>query len=256
MKRKEVKLGETWELGNHRLICADCMDENAVKRLMNTNTIRSIVCDPPYGVAYVENKEHFKRKDGEMQICVPKRMQNDGMQSDEQYANFTNNWLLTIKPYLQKYNTCYIFNSDFMLCALRKGMQDAGWYYSQMIIWVKQSSVVGRKDYMPQHELIAYGWNGRHKMERTKAKSIIFHPRPDKSKLHPTQKPVGLLRKLIVANTKQGEIVYDPFGGSGSTLIACEHLNRKAFTIEIDEEYCSTIIARWEKLTKKEAKKI
>jgi len=81
--------------------------------------------------------------------------------------------------------------------ALRIGMKDAGFYYSQGLIWIKNTVVLGRKDYLPMHELIAYGWNGRHKMERTKAKSVIFHPKPAASKLHPTQIPVGLLRKLI-----------------------------------------------------------
>jgi DNA modification methylase len=90
-------------------------------------------------------------------------------------------------------------------------------------------------------------------MERSKAKSVIFYPRPSKSKLHPTMKPVGLLRKLILNSTKMGETVYDPFGGSGSTLIACEHTRRKCAMIEKDPEYVSTIIQRWETITKKEA---
>jgi len=133
-------------------------------------------------------------------------------------------------------------------------MKAAGFYYSQMIIWIKNTSVLGRKDYMPQHELIAYGWHGRHKMERSKDKSVIFYPKPHRSSLHPTMKPVGLLRKLILNSTKMGETVYDPFGGSGSTLIACEHLGRKCIMVELDPMHCSTIIKRWETLTGQEAK--
>ena len=256
MIRKTVKPGEIWELGEHRLLCGDSSDREAVERLMNGEKARIIMTDPPYGVAYVENKSHFKKKDGDTQISVPKAIANDGLQTDKQYHDFTLGWLSAIRPHLESYNAAYIFNSDLMLCALRAGMQTAGWYYSQMIIWVKQSAVVGRKDYLPQHELCVYGWHGRHKMERPKGKSVIFHPRPSVSKIHPTQKPVGLIRKLMLDSTKTGQIVYKPFGGSGSTLIACEHLNRKCRAVELDEEYCANIIARWEKLTGKEAHKI
>ena len=134
--------------------------------------------------------------------------------------------------------------------------KEAGYYYSQMIIWVKNTVVLGRKDYLPMHELIAYGWMGRHKMERSKAKSVLFHPKPARSKLHPTQKPIGLLRKLIPNSTKINEWIYDPFLGSGSTLIACEHLGRRCLGTEIDEQYCDIIIRRWEKLTNGTAEKI
>jgi site-specific DNA-methyltransferase (adenine-specific) len=136
-----------------------------------------------------------------------------------------------------------------MICALREGMKAAGLYYSQLIIWIKNSIVLGRKDYNPQHELIAYGWFGTHKFERGKAKSVLFCPKPVKAKLHPTMKPVELLRKLIANSTKTGEWVYDPFLGSGSTLIACEHLKRRCLGIELDEGYVKTAVARWEKLT-------
>ncbi len=143
-----------------------------------------------------------------------------------------------------------------MMCALRAGMKQAGIYYSQMIIWIKNQIVVGRKDYLPQHEVIAYGWHGRHKMERSKGKSVIFHPKPHRSALHPTMKPIGLLRQLILNSTKINDTVYDPFAGSGSTLIACEHLKRKSIIIELDPTHCSTIIQRWELLTGKKAEKI
>lgn len=256
MKREDIKLGDLYQLSDHRLLCGDSSDQEGVKRLIAGEKARIILTDPPYGVAYVENKAHFKGKNGDSQISVPKVIANDGLQTDAEYARFTRDWLLAIKPHLESYNAAYIFNSDLMMPALRTGMQEAGWYYSQMIIWVKQSVVVGRKDYLPQHEICVYGWQGRHKMERAKGKSVIFYPRPSKSKIHPTQKPVGLLRKLLLDSTKVGDIVYEPFGGSGSTLIACEHTHRKARVIELDEEYVASIIARWEKLTGLKATKI
>ena len=114
---------------------------------------------------------------------------------------------------------------------------------------------IGRKDYHAQHELIAYGWYGKHKMERLRAKSIIAHPKPARSKLHPTQKPVGLLRKLIPNSVRFDEYVYDPFLGSGSTAVACEHLGRRCIGIELDPEYARTALARLEKLTGTSAQK-
>jgi DNA modification methylase len=135
-------------------------------------------------------------------------------------------------------------------------MKAAGFYYSQGLIWVKNTSVLGRKDYLLMHELIAYGWFGRHKMERSKAKSVLVHPKPSASRLHPTQKPVGLIRKLIPNSTKINEYIYDPFLGSGSTLIACEHLGRRCIGIDLDPSYVATTIDRWEKLTSKKAEKL
>jgi len=106
------------------------------------------------------------------------------------------------------------------------------------------------------YELIAYGWFGKHKMERSKSKNMIYYPRPNKSKLHPTQKPVGLLRRIIPDSTKVGDVVYDPFLGSGSTAVACEHLGRKCIGIELDESYVKTAITRLEKLTGTKAVRI
>ncbi len=240
-----------YKLGEHILAQGDATDPEFVSRVIKGVTVRAIVCDPPYGVAYVENKDwmgmrgqesaHFKahQKDQRRPVADP-RMNTPILRK---------RWIEAVKPNLAPKNAFYIFNSDWMICALREGMKQAGLYYSQLIIWVKNSIVLGRKDYNPQHELIAYGWFGTHKFERGKAKSVLFCPKPTKAKLHPTMKPVELLRKLIANSTKTGEWVYDPFLGSGSTLIACEHLQRKCIGIELDEQYVLTAKARWEKLT-------
>ena len=255
MNKKGVQQGDVWQLGPHTLGCGSSMDKDFVEKVLGKNRIRCILTDPPYGVAYVEGKRDFSKlgasnKDGAARVIA-----NDQLQTEEEYIKFTRAWLEPIKPFLEHYNTCYIFNSDLMYRALRTGMEAAGFYYSQMIVWVKNTVVIGRKDYLPMHELIAYGWYGRHKVERSKAKSVLFHPKPASSKLHPTMKPVGLLRKIIPNSTKLGDGVYDPFGGSGSTLIACEHLGRAATLVELDTAYCETIIARWEELTGKTATK-
>ena len=115
---------------------------------------------------------------------------------------------------------------------------------------------MGRLDYLPQHELIAYGWAGTHEFRKAKDRSVLFHPKPTRSPLHPTMKPVGLLRRLVLNSSDVGGVVYDPFGGSGSVLIACEQTKRRCLTVELDPEYCRTIIARWERLTGGKAERI
>ena len=249
---KTIQQGDIYKLGEHIIDCGDALDPGFVSKIVGDKKIRAIICDPPYGVAYVEGKRDLSK----LGVDSDKVIIGDQLQTDEQYALFTKQWLEVTAPHLESYNACYIFNSDLMYPALRQGMKEAGYYYSQMIIWLKNHVVLGRKDYLPMFELIAYGWFGRHKMERTKAKSVIFHPKPAKSKLHPTQKPVGLLRKLIPNSTKINEYIYDPFLGSGGTLIASEHLGRRCIGIDMDPEYVATAIARWEKLTGKKAEKI
>jgi site-specific DNA-methyltransferase (adenine-specific) len=239
-----------YKLGDHIVAQGDATDAEFVSRVTKGISVRSVVCDPPYGVAYVENKDWMgMRGEESAHFKAHKKIAGDELQTEREYAEFTEKWIDAVKPNLTPKNTFYIFNSDWMICALREGMKAAGLYYSQLIIWVKNSIVLGRKDYNPQHELIAYGWFGSHKFERGKAKSVLFCPKPTKAKLHPTMKPVELLRKIIANSTKTGEWVYDPFLGSGSTLIACEHLGRRCVGIELDKGYVLTAVARWEKLT-------
>lgn len=246
-----IKPGDIFQLGTHRLACGDAKDSLLVKRLISTNNISLILTDPPYGVAYVEGKaELTKIKRGS------KAIENDQVQTEESYRQFTKDWLTTTKPHLAKKNSFYIFNSDRMLFALRKGLDDDNFKFTQLLIWIKNHSVVGRMNYLPQHELIAYGWYGTHDFYKAKDKSVLFYPKPNKSPLHPTMKPVGLLRTLILNSSKIGEYVYDPFGGSGSTLVACEQTKRNCLMIELDTEYCKVIIDRFEKLTGIKAERI
>lgn len=212
--------------------------------------MKLILSDPPYGIDYVSSKQGIADH-----LSKPKTIENDHEQSDAEYAAFTRDWLLAIKGHLTKKNAFYVFNSDKMIFSLREGLIGAGFKFAQLLIWAKTHSIIGRMDYLPQHELIAYGWHGTHTFHRSKDKSLLVHPKPQKSTLHPTMKPVALLRTLLLNSTKIGDAVYDPFGGSGSTLIACEQTKRRAYLIEIDPDYCRTIITRWEKLTGKTASK-
>lgn len=246
-----VKLGDIFALGDHRLMCGDARDMDAVLRLLGKERATAIVTDPPYGVAYVESKAGFKQKLGKEKIIA-----NDHEQSEDEYRHFTKDWMIAIRPLLARRNSIYAFNADKMVFALREGMRDAGYVFTQLLIWAKTHAVIGRMDYLPQHELIAYGWYGRHEFQKAKDKSILVYPKPSSSKLHPTMKPVGLLRRLILNSTKVGDVVYEPFCGSGSTLIACEDTKRRCYAIELDPEYCQTIISRYEKHTGNKAVKL
>ena len=248
----KINKGNIFKVGNHVIGCGDSTERDFVKKVIGAQKIRAIITDPPYGVAYVENKMGFAK----LGIKDQRIIAGDHIQSEDEYEDFTKRYLGAVIPYLMEYNAVYIFNADPMYPSLRSGMKSAGFYYSQMIIWLKNQPVVSRKDYLSMYELIAYGWFGKHKMERSKSKNMIYYPRPNKSKLHPTQKPVGLLRRIIPDSTKVGDVVYDPFLGSGSTAVACEHLGRKCIGIELDESYVKTAITRLEKLTGTKAVRI
>ncbi|HMP28253.1 MAG TPA: site-specific DNA-methyltransferase [Saprospiraceae bacterium] len=248
----KINKGDIYKIGNHIVGYGDSLDQKFVTKVIGQEKIKIILCDPPYGVAYVENKKDFAK----LSSSEDKVILNDHIQTELEYENFTQKYLEPVIPCLEKYNAYYIFNGDSMFPSLRSGMKKLGFHYGQMLIWLKNQAVMSRKDYLSQYELIAYGWFGKHKMERSKSKNVIYYPRPQKSKLHPTQKPIGLLRRIIPDNTKVGDVVYDPFLGSGSTAIACEHLGRKCIGIEIDEKYFLTIVKRLEILTKSKAIKI
>ena len=247
----EIKYGDIFELGSHRLICGDAKDPEIIKKLISNEKIKVILADVPYGIAIVESKEGFVQTKTKHKAIL-----NDQTQSDEEYIRFTKDWLEAVKPYLATKNSCYIFNSDKMIFALRAGMLQANFKFSQLLVWVKSHAVIGRLNYLPQHELIAFGWFGTHEFRKSQDKSVLFYPKPTKNKSHPTIKPLGLLRNLILNSSKVGEIIYDGFLGSGSTLIAAEQTKRRCFGVELEPSYCQVIIDRFEKQTGIKAKRI
>ncbi len=242
-----MKPGQIIQLGKHRLACGDASDIELVRHLVGDYKINVICLDPPYSVAVVESKQWLNP------ASQHKAIQNDGFMSDEAYQAFTEAWLNAIKPHLAPKNSIYIFNSDKMLLPTVQALKATGGKFAQLLIWAKTQAVVGRLDYLPQHELIIYGWFGAHKFHKSKDKSILVYPKPSVSKLHPTMKPVGLLRRLILNSSDIDDIIYDCFVGSGSTLFACEQTNRRCLAIELDPEYCQTVIERWQKLTGQKA---
>lgn len=248
--KKQRSSAKCWHLGDHRLVQGDSTDPEVVRTVMGIEKANLICTDPPYGVAVAESKRDFRT------LSKDKDIVGDQLQSDDEYRAFSKKWLEAIKPHLAQKNAAYVFNADKMVWSLRDGMAGAGFKIAQLLVWVKQQAVVGRLDYAPQHELIVYGWHGTHRFRRSKDKSVIFYPRPSKSKWHPTTKPIGLIRRLVLNSSEIGDVVFDGFLGSGTTLLACEQTKRRCFGIELDDEYCQTIIKRWEKLTGKKAKRI
>ncbi len=244
MKKLPINRGDIFQLGDHFLLCGDCRDKNSVTNFLGKKNVSLILTDPPYGIAYVEGKSSFTKSKAKH---VP--IANDHLQSDKEYRKFTKEWLEAVEPSMTRKNAAYIFGSDKMLFALRDGMVDAGWKFAQLLIWIKQAAVIGRLDYLPMHELICYGWAGTHAFMKAKDKTVLFHPKPSKSAQHATMKPVGLLRRLILNSSKTGDIVYDPFVGSGSTLLAAEQTKRQCLAVEISPEHCRTTIERFTKLT-------
>lgn len=245
-----IQKNDVFQLDQHLLACGDALDPEIVDRIIGDRKISLILTDMPYGVGYVENKAGFN------QVKKAKIIANDHEQSEDEYRRFTSGWLELVKSHLSEKNSYYLFNSDKMLFAMREGLLQSGFKFAQLLIWVKNHAVLGRLNYLPQHELIAYGWYGKHAFQKSQDKSVLFYPKPNKSPLHPTMKPVGLLRNLILNSSRIGDWVYDPFLGSGSTLMACEQTRRRCIGIELDPEYCQVIINRFEKATGKTAKKL
>lgn len=238
----KINYGDKFQIGDHILINGDALDPKIVKKAIGNQKVSAFISDIPYGVDYTASKKDFGK------VKVDKDILNDGFVSENQYAKFVEDLIAPIIPYLTRKNSFYIFNSDKQIFALREGMEKSGVRFSQLIVWVKSQPVIGRKDYLPMHELIAFGWHGTHEFKKAKDKSVIFCPKPSKSALHPTQKPVSLMRRLILNSTSIGDVVYEPCAGSGTTGIACEQTKRKCVMIELDPEYCRTIIERFEKL--------
>jgi len=249
-QRKLIKYGNVFRIGNHIVACGDARDQKLISKLVGKIKIRAVIVDPPYATQTVESKVGFSK------IKIPKKILNDDISSESEYIQFTKNWISPILPHLASKNSFYIFNADPMIFALREGMKQTGVKFSQLLIWIKNQAVINRKDYLLQHELLAYGWYGRHEFLKSKDKSLLYYPKPVKSFLHPTQKPVGLLRRLILNSTNIRDVIYDCFAGSGSTGIAAEQTKRSTILIERDEEYCRTIINRFERLFNIKAEKI
>jgi site-specific DNA-methyltransferase (adenine-specific) len=238
-----TKLGDIWKLGNHKLICGDSTLLNNYEKLFNDKKADLLMTDPPYNVDY-EGKTKEKLK-----------IKNDSKE-DNEFLKFLTDSFNNCSINLKLGCSFYIFHSDWFGLEFRQSIKNSDLELKQNLIWQKNSMVMGRQDYQWQHEPCLYGWKkgGTHYWySDRKQTTIIKFDRPTKSKLHPTMKPVGLVEYLIKNSSKQEDIVLDPFLGSGTTLIACEKLQRFCYGIELDPKYCDVIIKRWQQFTGKEA---
>jgi len=235
--------GNVWVLGDHRLMCGDCTEKDDVDALMQSDLADSVVTDPPYGVDYASKNEFLNK------IACGNRIQtpiiNDSIAD---YRQFFRSFLELAK--VGQCNTFYVFSFGHRLHELRLAAEDAGITWGDYLLWVKNQQILSRKDYNPKHEFIFYGWRGKHKFYGGHCRTTILEfPKPQKSTLHPTMKPIPLVEQLITDGSPHGGLIYDAFGGSGSTLIACANTDRRCRTMELSPSYCDVIIKRWQEHT-------
>ena len=272
-----VQLGDIWQLGEHRLMCGDSTDESNIKKLMNGTKADLIVTDPPYNVAY-EGKTKDKLT-----------IQNDNKSAREFYTFLYDSFEKQAAA-IKEGGAVYVCFADMESINFLASFQAAGFYLSQILIWNKSAMCIGRSDYQWKHEPIMYGWKKgaahyftdsrvettviedkpninkmskdelkeyvKELLKREPASTVIEEDKPSRSEDHPTMKPVKLIAYLIRNSSRKGESVLDVFGGSGTTLIACEQTGRRCYTMELDPRYCDVIIKRYEQLTGKAAVKI
>ena len=254
-----VKKGEIWQLGKHRLMCGDSSNKEDVKKLMDGEFADMVFTDPPYGVA-IGDKNKALNSVQPSGRCT-QNIENDTLSADELYPLLVS--AMTNCRENCKDDAIYFVtspqNGDLGLMMMMM-MKDAGLPVRHMLIWEKNSATfsLGRLDYDYQHEPIFYTWTKKHKNHRKgEFRTTIWkYDKPRKCDLHPTMKPVALVENCLKDGTIKGDIVLDVFGGSGTTIIACERQDRCARLMEIDPHYCDVIIARWEQMTGEKAIKI
>lgn len=228
-----VQRGDIWTVGRHRLMCGDATSTDDVAALMGGKRANLLLTDPPYGVS-------FKSSSG-------LTIQNDSIK-DEDFYCFLKSAFSAAVDCLEKGAAAYIFHADTEGLNFRRAFVDTGFHLAGCCIWVKDSLVLGRSDYQWQHEPVLYGFlqNGKHSWYSDRKQTTIWNfAKPKKNANHPTSKPLDLLSYPIQNSSQENAIVLDTFGGSGSTLMACELTNRICYTMELDEKYASVILRRY-----------
>ena len=246
-------LGDVWLLGKHRVMCGDSTSIDAVDNLMAGQKADMFFTDPPYGVSYADKNKSLNAIGKGNGIQTP--IINDHMTVNETgdlwFQSFSNAHLTTSEKAV--YYICGPQGGELMMMMMMMILK-AGWQLKHTMIWVKNNHVLGRMDYHYKHEPIMYGWKDgeSHNWYGDHSQMSTWEvDKPVKSALHPTMKPIGLMEKAIGNSTKTGNVVLDLFGGSGSTLIACEKTGRYARLMELDPKYCDVIVKRWQEFTGK-----
>ncbi len=232
-KASFVEEDDVWVVGKHRLICGDATNPDHVAKLMDGKRANLILTDPPYGVS-------FKSKSG-------LTIKNDSMKNEEFYE-FLKSAFVNMAAHLEQGGSAYVFHADTEGLNFRQAFIDAGFHLAGCCIWVKDSLVLGRSDYQWQHEPVLYGFlkNGKHSWYSDRKQTTIWNfKKPKRNENHPTSKPLDLLSYPLGNSSQENAIVVDTFGGSGSTLMACEAMNRICYTMELDPKYASVILRRY-----------
>lgn len=273
--------GQVYELGPHRLMCGDSTSAEDMAILMNGAKADLIVTDPPYNVAYEGN--HNPLTQNKHNHGKNRNIQND-KKNDQEFLEFLEKSFTNMFDHLKKGGVYYIWHADSEGFNFRKAVKDCGGVVRQCLVWVKNRIMMGRQDYQWKHEPCLYGWKegaGHYwegsrnltttiddrpnykKMSKEELleeikklrgddlpSTVIYEDRPSRSEEHPTMKPVKLFERLIKNSSKEEDIILDPFGGSGTTIIASQKLNRHARLMELDPKYCDVIRKRWTKYAK------
>jgi DNA modification methylase len=230
--------GDLWILGNHRLLCGDATVLTEVERVLGGQLADMTFCDPPYNVDYANSpKDKLRGKH--------RPIMNDDLGSG--FERFLLDACANILAVTK--GAVYVCMSSSELHTLQRAFTAAGGKWSTFVIWAKHTFTLGRSDYQRQYEPILYGWPAGHDRYWCGARDqgdVWFFDKPVRNDLHPTMKPVALVERAIRNSSKSRDIVLDPFGGSGSTLIACEKTGRHARLVELDPKYVDTIILRWQ----------
>lgn len=248
------KLGQIYQLGRHRLMCGDSTNSESVKKLLGGVQADLLLTDPPYNVDY--SSKDFGGKDSKTRIN--NQIANDKMTPDEFYK-FLFSVFSNAKDNLKSGASFYIWFSDLATVEFNNAANNSGLMVKETLIWEKNNFVLGRQDYQHKHEPCLYGWvkGGSHSWYSDRKQTTILNfDRPLNSNFHPTMKPVALFDYEIKNSTKSGDVVLDLFGGSGTTIMACEQNGRNACVMEYDPKYVDVIIKRWEDFTGKKAKLI
>ena len=235
----KAKYGDIYQLGNHRLMCGDATVLEDVRTLMNDNKADLLLTDPPYNVDY-----EGKTKDS-------LKIKNDNM-GDNQFKQFLTDSFSNANDVMKEGASFYIWHADSEGYNFRSACKDVSWKVRQCLIWNKNTMVMGRQDYQWKHEPCLYGWKdgaSHNWYSDRKQTTVLEFNKPSKSELHPTMKPLDLFAYQMKNSTAKGDIVLDLFGGSGTTLMVSEQLDRNAYIMELDPRYVDAIINRWETMT-------
>lgn len=235
--KTDIVLGDLFEIGEHRLLCGDSTQTDTFAKLFDGNMADLVVTDPPYNVSYTG-----KTKDA-------LTIENDSM-SDSEFYQFIYDFYTALGSYTKAGGAWYVWHDDSKGGSCRHAMKNAGIMVKQCLIWVKNSLVLGKQDYHWKHEACLYGWKegaSHGWYSDRKQTTVLEFDRPIRNTEHPTMKPVPLIAYQVANSSKQGDIVADAFGGSGTTMVACQQMNRKAYLVELDPKYCQVIVDRMSK---------